>query len=215
MSRISLLPHRAPPWFIDPLVAVLRRSGLSPNQLTALGFLGNVGAAVLLGFGQFLAGGVVVLLAGGVDLLDGALARATGRASPFGAVFDAVMDRLSEGAVLFGLLLFYLLEGGHRQEVVLLYAALVGSFLVSYVRARAAAEGIDIREGLFTRAERVILLSIALILNQVLVALWILAVLANGTALQRLYAVWRKTGQGRPAHTPELTRKDGPKGDAR
>lgn len=193
MRPLTLLPHRAPAWFIDPVVAVLRRTSLSPNHLTVMGFLGNVGAAVLLGFGELRLGGVVVLLAGGVDLLDGALARATGRASPFGAVLDAVMDRLSEGAVLFGLLVFYVLEGGHRQEVFLLYAALVGSFLVSYVRARASGEGIHLREGLFTRTERVILLAVALMVDQVLVGLWILAVMANLTALQRLYAVWRRS----------------------
>ena len=167
------------------------RTGLSPNAVTVLGLVGNLGAAALAARGDFLAAGVVVLVAGALDLVDGALARATGRATPFGAVFDSVVDRLSEAAVLGGILFFYS-QGSHRQEVVLAFTAVVGSILVSYVRARAQASGLDLREGLFTRPERVVVLGIGLIVDQVRIALWILAVVAVFTALQRLYVVWRK-----------------------
>jgi len=167
------------------------RTGLSPNAVTVLGLVGNLGAAALAARGDFLAAGVVVLVAGALDLVDGALARATGRATPFGAVFDSVVDRLSEAAVLGGILFFYS-QGGHRQEVVLAFTAVVGSILVSYVRARAQASGLDLREGLFTRPERVVVLGIGLIVDQVRIALWVLAVVAVFTALQRLYVVWRK-----------------------
>jgi CDP-diacylglycerol--glycerol-3-phosphate 3-phosphatidyltransferase len=137
-----------------------------------------------------------MLVASGLDLLDGALARATGRASAFGAVFDSVLDRLSEAAVLGGLAYYYA-ERGDELEVGLCFAALAGSIMVSYIRARAQGLGYELKEGLFTRAERVILLSVGLIINQTVIALWILAVMANVTALQRLLAVLQHFG-GQP-----------------
>ena len=191
LRSLTLLPRRVPRQIIDPIVAVIARTGVSPNHLTVLGFLGNVGAAALAARGEFLAAGLVVLAASALDLLDGALARATGRASAFGAVLDSVLDRLSEAAVLGGLT-FYFAGRGQREEIVLCFAALAGSIMVSYVKARAEAHGIEIREGIFTRAERVLLLGGGLIISQVRIALWILAIMANVTALQRLYLVWTR-----------------------
>lgn len=193
---LTLLPHSVPRRITDPIVGVLARAGVTPNQLTVLGFAGNIGAAVLAARGQFLAAGLVMIAASALDLLDGALARATGRASPFGAVFDATLDRLSEAAVLGGLA-FYYAERGETEEVVVAFAALVGSVAVSYVRAQAKANGLDLREGLFTRAERVLLLGGGLMIDQVRIALWVLAVMASATALQRLYAVWDRLGRNR------------------
>src|SRR3990172_9885260 len=190
-KSFTLLPHSVPRRVTDPVVGVLARLGVSPNHLTVLGFLGNVGAAALAARGEFLPAGLVMLAASALDLLDGALARATGRASAFGAVLDSVLDRLSEAAVLAGLA-FYYAQRGEREEVVLCFAALVGSIMVSYVRARAEAHGLELREGLFTRAERVLLLGGGLIINQVRIALWVLAIMANATALQRLYIVWAR-----------------------
>ena len=201
----SLLPHSVPRRITDPIVFLLAKAHITPNALTLLGVLGSAGAAVLLARGQFLAGGIVVLAAGALDILDGALARATGQVTRFGAVFDAVMDRVSEAAVLFGLLYYYAGRDA-REESLLIFAALAGSMLVSYIRARGEILGLQIREGLFTRAERVIVIGFGSIIDQVRIALWILAVLANLTALQRLYMVWRKTGQeaskGEPIDTP-------------
>jgi len=185
----ALLPHSVPRRLTDPIVSVLARIGVSPNHLTLLGFAGNVGAAVLAARGEFLAAGLVMLVFSAVDLLDGALARATGRSSAFGAVFDSTLDRLSEAAVLSGLA-FYYVQRGSEEEVVLCFAALTGSILVSYVRARAQFFGLDLSDGLFTRAERVLLLSGGLIINQVRIALWILAIMAGVTAMQRLFVVW-------------------------
>ena len=130
-------------------------------------------------------------------LLDGALARATNRASDFGSVFDAVMDRVSEAAVLFGLLIWFSDRGGRTEEL-LIFGAVAGSMLVSYVRARAEVIGIKMREGVFTRAERVALLGGALILeplwgDSITAALWVLAVLTVGTSAQRLALVWWQT----------------------
>ena len=201
----SLLPHSVPRRITDPIVFLLAKAHISPNALTLAGVLGSAGAAVLLARGEFLAGGIVVLAAGALDILDGALARATGRVTRFGAVFDSVMDRVSEAVVLFGLLYYYAGRDA-REESLLVFAALAGSMLVSYIRARGEILGLPIREGLFTRAERVVVIGLGAIIGQVRIALWILAILANLTALQRFYLVWRKTRQeaskGEPVDTP-------------
>jgi len=206
LKSFTLLPHSVPRRITDPVIGVLARVGVSPNHLTVLGFLGNLGAAALAARGDFLPAGLVMLVASALDLLDGALARATGRASAFGAILDATFDRLSEAAVLGGLA-FYYAGRGEREETILCFAALAGSVLVSYVRAHALARGLDLREGLFTRPERVLLLGGGLIIDQVRIALWILAVLANATAVQRLYIAWdrfRREG----ATAPETKRED-------
>ncbi len=187
-----LLPRSAPKRITGPIVRVLATLHITPNHLTTAGVLGNLGAAVLAGRGDFLAAGIVVLLASSLDLLDGALARATGQATPFGSVFDAVMDRVSETAVLVALIVFYSGEDA-RDGVILAAVAIVGSMLVSYVRARAEIIGLPLKEGLLTRAERVVVLSAGLIIDQVIITLWILAIAACLTAAQRLYLVWRET----------------------
>jgi CDP-diacylglycerol--glycerol-3-phosphate 3-phosphatidyltransferase len=166
-------------------------------MLTLAGVAGNVIAAVLAGGGEFLAAGLVVLAASSLDMLDGALARKTGRATDFGSVFDAVMDRVSEAAVLFGLLVYFS-ERGDRTEELLIFVAVVGSILVSYVRARAEIIGVEMREGLFSRAPRVVLISAGLILGEfeediIIGMLWVLAILASVTAIQRLALIWWKT----------------------
>ena len=196
-KTFTLLPHSLPRRFADPVALAVARTGLTPNAVTALGLAGSLGAAALVAGGYFLIGGLLVLAAAALDLLDGALARATGRVTPFGGVFDATLDRLGEAAVLGGVL-YHFSEGGHRQEVILAYIAIVGSISVSYVRARAEAAGFSLKEGLFTRPERVIVLGLGLMVDQVLIALWILAVVSVFTALQRLYAAWRGLGAEKP-----------------
>lgn len=194
----ALTPRSAPKWVTDPAVNALSRLGVTPNMLTLAGFGGNVGAAVLAADGRFLAAGIVMLAFSALDFLDGSLARATGRATPFGSVFDATMDRLSEAAVLFGLLWFFS-DRGAREEELLIFAAVVASIMVSYLRARAEVIGIKLREGVFTRTERVLLLGGGLIVHDVLdenvltPVLWALALIAGFTALQRLAMVWLKT----------------------
>jgi len=175
---------------MDPIALAVGRTGLTPNAVTALGLAGSLGAAALVAGGHFLIGGLLVLASAALDLLDGALARATGRVTRFGAVFDATLDRLGEAAVLGGVL-FHFSQGGHRQEVMLAYIAIVGSITVSYVRARAEAAGLSLKEGLFTRPERVLVLGVGLMIDQARIALWVLAVVSVFTALQRLYAAWR------------------------
>lgn len=196
LSRFTLLPHTAPKRLLDPVVRVVARTGITPNGVTAIGFAVNCIAAVLAARGHLLAAGFMMLAGSALDLVDGALARATGRATPFGAVFDAVLDRYSEAIMLLGLVV-YEAERGAFVQVGLLFAALPGSVLVSFVRAMAETHGYALREGLLTRVERVILVAVALILARwvevaLTAALWLLAVLTNLTALQRMYHVWEK-----------------------
>ena len=179
-------------WIIIPFVRLLARSGISPNVLTFIGFLMNVAVAWVLSTGQLRWGGILLIFAALFDNLDGALARETATASRFGAFFDSVLDRFSEAAVFFGLFLAALWRGD-ATDLILIYAAIVGSLIVSYVRARAEGIGVECKEGLFTRFERVILLIAALILEQARLAFWVLAIFANLTAVQRIYHVWRAT----------------------
>lgn len=188
---LRLLSGRTPSRVIGPVVDALAAVGVTPGAVTVAGLLGSAGAGVLIARGELLAGGVVMLVAAAFDLLDGALARATGRATRFGAVLDATFDRLSEAAVLFGVLV-YETGLGNREETLLVFAAAVGSMLVSYVRARAESHGATLTEGLFTRPERVVLLAAALMIPGALrPGLWLLAVLTLLTVAQRLYLAGR------------------------
>lgn len=202
LRSMSLIPRRPPKQIIDPIIGVLARTGLTPNHISIIGFAGNLGAAVLAARGEFLWAGVVMLVFSAMDMLDGALARATGRATKFGAVFDATLDRMSEAALLGGLC-FYFVERGQTEETILCFAALAGSLLVSYVRAHALSQGLNMQDGLFTRAVRVILLGVVLMIDQVRVGLWILATLTSATVGQRIFIAWQGLSQEAPPNTPE------------
>ncbi len=184
--NVRLLPARPPAALIAPIVRVLAAAGVTPTMLTAAGLIGNIGGAALVIEGAPLAAGIVVLLASALDMLDGALARATGSASRFGAMFDSVLDRLSEAVVLFGIA-WYAIDHGSREQALLAFAAVVGSLMVSYVRARAEGLNLQLRDGIFTRSERVVLVGAMLITGYLRAGLWLLAVMSIFTALQRLW----------------------------
>ena len=175
---------------IDPIANLLVWLGFTPNTLTLIGFLMNVAVAVILSQGRLRWGALAFFLASAFDGLDGALARKLGRVSRFGAFLDSTIDRLSEAAVFLGLLVWYTGRGA-KQEIVLIYATIVGSLMVSYSRARAEGLGMDCKVGLLTRMERAIVLFVGLLLEQVTITLWVMAVLTNLTALQRMAYVWR------------------------
>jgi len=175
----------------NPIVMILSKSGITPNALTFVNLALNVVAAYVIATGHFLLGGVLVLVSGLFDLLDGALARFTKQTTKFGAILDSTVDRISEAAILLGLLIWYLGRGG-RLEIVLIFAVLIGSFLVSYIRARAEGLGWQCQVGLFTRAERVIVLAIGLLINQIFIALCVLVVFVFITVAQRLVYLWKQ-----------------------
>jgi len=177
---------------IAPLVSVLARLGLTPNMLTVTGVVLNAGVGAVIAAGFVQVGGFLLILTSAFDLLDGALAKATGRGSKFGAFLDSTLDRYSEAFVLLGLL-WLSVQRNLTADVFLVYIVIVGSLMVSYTRARAEGLGLECRVGLFGRPERIAVLCLGLILNLVTIALIILAALTHFTAVQRMVHVRRAT----------------------
>ena len=175
----------------NPLVGILSKMGITPNALTFINLALSIVAAYVIAINHLVLGGVLVLVSGLFDLLDGALARFTKQTTKFGAILDSTVDRISEAAILCGLLIWYLGRGG-RLEIALIFAVLIGSFLVSYVRARAEGLGWQCQVGLFTRAERVIVLAIGLLINQIFIALCLLVAFVFITVVQRLVYLWKQ-----------------------
>lgn len=177
-----------------PIAGFLGRLGFHPNTVTILGFLLTVGVAVVLAVGRTGLGGMLLMITSSVDALDGALARVLGAKSRFGAFLDSTLDRLSEGVLFLGLLI-WLLPQGLTFEVVLLFFALLGSVMVSYARARAEGVGYTCKVGLLTRMERVLLLGVGLILGWTRMTLLILAIFTWVTVLQRITHVYKESLQ--------------------
>jgi CDP-diacylglycerol--glycerol-3-phosphate 3-phosphatidyltransferase len=182
-------------YFADPIVTVLEKTHISPNAVTCVGLLITIAAAVLVALNHAFAAGFVVLFGGLFDMLDGALARRTNRVTKFGGVLDSTLDRLSEAVVLIGIAVLYANQES-TWGVALAGITMIGSQLVSYIRAKAEAMNINCEIGVFTRPERVVILSIGLLFssfdNVLLIALAITAVLSFFTAGQRLLFVWKK-----------------------
>jgi len=173
---------------LDPIGAFLNRIGLMPNTMTILGLIGNTIGAFLLSQGQFTYGGLIILAMGPVDALDGTMARLRGEPSEFGAFVDSVTDRYSELVIFGGLLVFYVQDADWVMALVTYFAA-SGSVMVSYIRARASSLGYDTKVGILTRMERYLVLAPTLVLGYPWVGLWIIAILANITALQRIWDI--------------------------
>ena len=183
-----------------PGARLLRALKLTPNAVTLISFAITVASAYLVGSGWLVAGGIVFLLGSGLDLLDGALARLTGTASPFGALLDSVFDRLGEAALFVGLA-FYAIRGGASEAflpifIITLFLALIFSQGVSYLRARGEGLGVFTRAGVMTRTERVILLGIGLLIDQIFWVLLLIAVVSCFTLFQRMFTIRRELNQG-------------------
>jgi len=195
---INLQPARRAlgKYFADPVVKILQKTHITPDTLTWIGVLISCGAGALAATGHLFAAGWVSAFAGLFDMLDGALARHINKTTRFGSVLDSTLDRVGEAAVLVGLIVFYTGQASILGTVIVA-VGMVGSQLVSYIRARAEAMGINCEVGVFTRPERVIILSLGLLLSTLnpvlLIALGLIAVLNWITAGQRLYYVWQQT----------------------
>lgn len=178
----------------EALISALGRSPLTPNQVTVVGVVLTFIAAGLIAFGHLRWAGVVLILAGTCDIVDGALARSTNASYPYGAFLDSTLDRYAEGAVYLGLAAYFITIKPPLQEWLILatLAALAGSFLVSYVRARAQSLGFACKSGLFQRPERVVATLIGLLFGGWILygIVFLLAVVTNITALQRIREVW-------------------------
>lgn len=178
-------------WFkdvLDPAGGFLNRLGFKPNTITLVGLVGNIVGAVLIARGEIVWGGLLVVLMGPIDALDGTMARLRGKPTDFGAFIDSVSDRYSE-LVIYGGLIIHFTRVNSALGIFLTFAAAAGSVLVSYSKARAETLGFDAKIGILTRVERYLVLAPGLLFNIPLVALWIIAILANVTAVQRIWCV--------------------------
>ena len=202
---------------LDPVTSLLHRAGVGPDVLTISGLLISITAAIVFLAGHFRHGAALVAASGLCDVLDGELARRSGRRSRFGAFLDSTLDRLSDGLVLAGIAGFYVV---HLYELVLdppaaaaeigrgldprvwaivaltAMLALVGSFMVSYTRARAEGLGLECKVGWFERPERTVLLIVAAsfgVGRWMSLALMLLAILSFWTATQRVAHIWKQT----------------------
>ncbi|GAB4480592.1 MAG: CDP-alcohol phosphatidyltransferase family protein [Anaerolineae bacterium] len=171
---------------VNALAGFLVRLGFSPNALTVLGLLISAASGVLAGLGMTFYAGLVLAFGAAFDSLDGAVARLSGRVTRFGALLDSTLDRYGEAFLLAGLG-YHLAQSDRPVGLLLVFATLTGSIMVSYVRARSEGLRIDNKVGILTRVERVILLILALLTGQVLIGLWVLAIGTQVTVLQRLW----------------------------
>lgn len=177
--------------FLDPVSRALCRLGLTANRVTVLGGVLNCAVGVIVAMGHLRLGGLLLIVAAGLDGLDGAVARQTGKPTRFGAFFDSTVDRVSETAILGGLLWHYM-SASQPLQALLSFIVLAGSLLVSYTRARAEGLGIECKVGWFTRVERSILTIIALIFSLFMpYALWLLAIGTWFTTAQRVWHVYK------------------------
>lgn len=176
---------------LTPIAGFLNRIGLTPNTMTIIGLIGNAIGAYFLARGEMTIGGIIILLMGPIDALDGTMARLRGMDGQFGAFVDSVTDRYSE-LVIFGGLLYYYVSAGDAFGAMMVFLAAAGSVLVSYNRARGQSLGWDTKIGILTRMERYLVLAPTLVINRPLWGVIIIALFANITALQRIYDVRRQ-----------------------
>ena len=180
---------------VEGVARILIRLRISPDLLTILGLIVMAAAGVSAARGRFVAAGILILLGGPFDALDGTVARMGIGARPFGAMLDSTLDRYAE-ALLLGGLAYYMSEADNTLGVMLAFASLFGSVMVSYSRARSEGLGIDNKVGLLTRVERLVLILLGLFSGLIIPMLWIVAILTQVTVAQRVWEVYRATSDG-------------------
>jgi CDP-diacylglycerol--glycerol-3-phosphate 3-phosphatidyltransferase len=187
---------------VDPAISFLARKNVSPNTITTVGTLLTIAAAVVYATGHIMSAGWLMSVTAAFDVIDGQVARRTGRCTVFGAFYDSTLDRVADGALMAGLTVFYMTSPIHHNlyMVVVCLAGIVGSFLVSYTRARAESLGIDAKVGVMQRPERIVLLSAPQALFGLFWNGWVLmgiiillSVTSWITAVQRIAFVYRAT----------------------
>ncbi len=189
---------------LDPLINAVARTGISPNALTFIGFFINVVAGALIALGQPFWGGIVMAVIGmPFDAIDGGVARRLGRQSKFGAFFDSTLDRMADGAILAGVA-YYFAARADALMVVVAFVAMIGSFMVSYTRARAEGLGLECKIGLFSRFGRFLLLTAGLLLyplfpQSLVVMTWLMAALTLYTTGERIMHVYHLTEGSKPS----------------
>jgi CDP-diacylglycerol--glycerol-3-phosphate 3-phosphatidyltransferase len=185
-----LIPIRLQNGFVNllaPLVKRLAKWGINPNSFTLAGLIITSMAAVAFIMGHLRLGGLLILLGGLCDTIDGSLARFVNKATRFGALFDSAMDRYSEFVMFLGIVVYFVRIKDYPTSVVVFFA-LCGSIMVSYSRARAESLGFDSKVGVMQRPERIVFLGLGALIHPVALkfAIWLVAIFANFTALQRI-----------------------------
>ena len=173
------------------LVQLLSRVGVNPNVLTFLGLPFNCGAAIAFAYGRIRTAGVIILLAALFDWVDGEVARISGRVTRFGSFFDSVIDRYSDMVLLLGIIIYFS-KRDQTGYIVLTAIVMMGALVTSYTRARAESLIPRCRVGFMLRPERIVTLIIGCLANHLLTALWILAVMTQLAAVQRIYYTWKE-----------------------
>jgi len=185
----------------QPVAKWIAALGITANMLTITGLLIGIGAGICLAMGRLKLAGALILIGGSFDLMDGAVARISKVNNPFGALLDSVVDRYSEGAIFLGLAIYFSVWEQEKMVVglVLTCLGLISAFLVSYVKARAEGLQVECKVGVMQRPERIILLSLGVLLrnllihvNLLVVALWVLVILSHITVLQRVAFALKK-----------------------
>jgi CDP-diacylglycerol---glycerol-3-phosphate 3-phosphatidyltransferase len=176
---------------VDSIVIWLSKLRINPNVLTLIGLLINIFAAVLFAKGWFFWAGLVIIFAGIFDIVDGEVARRTGRVTKFGAFFDSVIDRYSDLLLLLGLMIWYA-KWAQIFYMSLTGLVLIGSVMTSYTRARAECLIPACKVGFLERPERIVLLVIGALTNRMAAVLWVMAILSNWTVSQRIWYTWRE-----------------------
>lgn len=192
--KITILPDSIKNWFIsflDPLIDLIARFHVHPNHFTILGLLVSLIGAVFYAKHDIRLAGVLILLGGICDVIDGKIARKTGLSSKFGALFDSSLDRYAEVFMFLGIAIFFV-QKDHPITSIMVVLALGGSMMVSYVRARSEGLGYDCKVGIMQRPERIVYIGFSSLIHAYVleVIIWMIAILANFTAIQRLYHVW-------------------------
>ena len=204
---------------IEPAISFLARHNVSPNSITTVGTLLTVAAGVVYGTGHIMTAGWLMAVTAFFDVLDGSVARRTGRSTKFGAFYDSSLDRVADGALMAGLTVFYAVNPIHHNiwMAVTCLVGMIGTFLISYTRARAESIGIDAKVGVMQRPERIVLLSAPQALfglfwnGWVLIGIVILlAVTAWITAIQRIVFVYHAT-QGMDSPPIKMVNDSAPK----
>ena len=188
-NRIRVVITR---YFEEPIVKVLQALKVTPTMVTIFGLMLTLGVGYLAAVDELVIAGILMLVSGPIDMLDGALARRTGKDSMFGALLDSICDRLGEGAVLLGLLIFSY-DKGSIMDVVLVFIAMVSSFTVSYIRARGEGLGVKGEIGLMTRPERLIVLALGMLTGYLTISLILITVLSGITVGQRFVYISQRT----------------------
>jgi CDP-diacylglycerol--glycerol-3-phosphate 3-phosphatidyltransferase len=199
--KINILPDGVKNFYLNILTPVVKffiERDLNPNLFTTVGFIVSIASAYFFGIGELAIAGVLVLLSGTFDIIDGKVARATNRVTKFGALYDSTLDRYAEVIMFFGLA-YYFVSLDYLWRSVAVSSALGGSLMVSYVRARAEGLGFECKVGVMQRPERIVLIGFGAIIHEYVLmgAVIAIAILANFTAGQRLYHVWTTENNNR------------------